>query len=224
MPTPPPLPTATQLAPCAAFRSAESTGQSAIASLPSSIPSVSRRRRRDRGRIHVVASERQRPARRPSGRVRSAQRRPRRARRGPSQQMRAGRPCGGTRSRASSIQERSESVPTTSMRASSLLRRSSGSPLRQIQRNGPTPRAKIGAHVRGDEPRDRSRASSTPCGDGLRAEAVSVLEDDRAACAEAEHRLDVRGERVEDRARGTAGSSVGPPRPVPPQSPAAHSP
>ena len=47
-------------------------------------------------------------------------------------------------SRASSIQARSESVPTTSMTTSSLRRRSAGSPQRQIQRNGPTPWAKIG--------------------------------------------------------------------------------
>ena len=41
-PTPPPLPTATQLAPWAAFSSAHRIGQSATASLPSSMSSVSR--------------------------------------------------------------------------------------------------------------------------------------------------------------------------------------
>ena len=42
MPTPPPWCTDTQVAPHDAFSSAFSTGQSAIASLPSRMPSVSR--------------------------------------------------------------------------------------------------------------------------------------------------------------------------------------
>jgi hypothetical protein len=42
MPTPPPWWTDTQVAPLDAFKRAFNTGQSAIASLPSSIPSVSR--------------------------------------------------------------------------------------------------------------------------------------------------------------------------------------
>ena len=42
MPTPPPWWTDTQVAPLDAFSSAFSTGQSAIASLPSRMPSVSR--------------------------------------------------------------------------------------------------------------------------------------------------------------------------------------
>ena len=91
------------------------------------------------------------------------------------------------------------SVPTTSMRTSSLRRRSSGSPVRQIQRNGPTPRARIGRTYSATKP-GISSASANPCVGGLRAEAVAVLEDDRAALAKPSSAADVRGERVVDRA------------------------
>ena len=55
------------------------------------------------------------------------------------------------------------------------------------------------AHVLGDEAGDLRRAGQA-LRRGLRADPVSVLEDDRAALLEAEQRGDVRGERVVDRA------------------------
>ena len=109
MPTPPPLPTATQVAPCAALSSAPRIGQSAIASLPSRIASVSRD-----GDATEAGSMWSRP--RASGpisprRTSSLSRRPTASRcPRPSQQMRAGSPCGATRARASSNQRSSEGV------------------------------------------------------------------------------------------------------------------
>ena len=50
----------------------------------------------------------------------------------------------------------------TSMRTSSLRRRSSGSPVRQIQRKGPTPRARIGRTYSATKP-GIAIASARPC-------------------------------------------------------------
>ena len=57
IPTPPPWWTLTQVAPAAVFRSAFRIGQSAIASEPSRIASVSRYGRGDRAGVEVVAPD-----------------------------------------------------------------------------------------------------------------------------------------------------------------------
>ena len=57
MPTPPPWWNETQVAPPTALISALRSGQSAMASLPSFIASVSRLRRRDRAGIEMIAAD-----------------------------------------------------------------------------------------------------------------------------------------------------------------------
>ncbi len=76
--------------------------------------------------------------------------------------MRAGRPCGATRSRASRIQRASAaSSGKVSSTASSVARRSCGSPERQAQRNGPLPSQKSGRMYAGTKP-GMSKAFATP--------------------------------------------------------------
>ena len=145
MPTPPPWCTDTQEAPDAVLTSALSTGQSAIASEPSRMPSVSRS-----GEATEPASRWSRPiatgavisprATRSSKAVPATCRSPY-----PSQQMRDGSPWPLTFSRANRIHRCSPSSSgNAASTASSVAARSAGSPDRQAQRNGPAPRANSG--------------------------------------------------------------------------------
>ena len=145
IPTPPPWWTLTQVAPAATLTSAFRIGQSAIASDPSRIASVSRY-----GEATEPASRWSRPI--TTGAVTlplatssliaspAFARSPK-----PSQQMRAGSPWKATRPGASSSQRCSSASSGKSSRSmSSIVAMSAGSPERAAQRNGPIPRQKSG--------------------------------------------------------------------------------
>ncbi len=69
---------------------------------------------------------------------------------------------------------------------------SAGSPERATQRKGPRPSQNWGRMKRGTKPA-KSKAFSTPPAGRLGPEVVAVVEDDRAARSEGEHRPDVGG-------------------------------
>src|SRR5215211_7467628 len=145
MPTPPPWWTLTHVAPAATLTSAFRIGQSAIASEPSSIASVSRygdaTEPEARWSRPITTGALTRPAR-----TSSLIARPARARSpSPSQQIRAGSPWNATRSGASSSQRWSRMSSGKSVRSiSSIAAMSAGSPDSAAQRNGPMPRQKSG--------------------------------------------------------------------------------
>ena len=209
IPTPPPLPIATQLAPCAALSIADSTGQSAIASEPSRIALGLARGRGDRVRVHVVAAERERadlaardelvePG---ADRLALAEAEPADARgqalRG---HARAGeREPAGERVGADHL-EHGVLAPPQVLGIAAQADPAVGADAARQDR----------AHVLGDEARDLARALDA--GElRLGAQAVAVLEDDRAAVAQREQRLGVRGERAAHRAswRGPPAAGVG---------------
>jgi hypothetical protein len=140
MPTPPPWWIDTHVAPDAVLTSALSSGQSAIASEPSAIASVSRY-----GDATDPASRWSRPI--TIGAViapeatSSLNRNPARSRSPcPSQQIRAGSPWNATFSRAARIQRCSlSSSGNSSSTASSVTAMSAGSPESAAHRNGPFP-------------------------------------------------------------------------------------
>jgi len=145
IPTPPPWWNETQDAPLATLSSAFSTGQSAIASDPSRIASVSRN-----GDATEPVSRWSRPmttgAEISPRATSSLSARPKRARSPwPNQQMRAGSPWNATRSRASRIQRlRCSLSGKRSSTSRSVRARSFGSPESATQRNGPFPSQKSG--------------------------------------------------------------------------------
>ena len=145
MPTPPPSWMLTQEAPEATLIMALSRGQSAMASDPSAMASVSRY-----GEATDPQSRWSRPitigaVMRPEATM-SLNRAPMRARSPrPSQQMRAGRPWNATRSDAMRIQRASGSLSgNSSSTARSVAPMSAGSPDRATHRNGPLPSQKSG--------------------------------------------------------------------------------
>ena len=153
MPTPPPWWIETHDAPDAVLTSALSSAQSAIASEPSSIASVSR---------YGEATEPQSRWSRPitTGAFSSPEAtislnfRPARWRSPyPSQQIRAGRPWNCTRSPAMVIHFRSRSLSGNSSRiARSVAAMSAGSPDSAAQRNGPLPSQNSGRMYAGTKP------------------------------------------------------------------------
>ncbi len=153
MPTPPPWWNDTQVAPDAVLTKALRSAQSAIASDPSSIASVSR---------YGEATEPQSRWSRPmtTGALSSPEatislkRRPARWRSPyPSQQIRAGSPWNSTRSAAMVIHLRSFSSSGKSSRmARSVAAMSAGSPESAAHRNGPLPSQKSGRMYAGTKP------------------------------------------------------------------------
>ena len=113
----------------------------------------------------------------------------------PSQQTRAGRPCSGTRARASENHLASDSVPITSSAASSVRRRSRGIAAQADPAVGADAAGEDRADVLGDEARHLAgaRAAGELC---LGSQAVAVLEHDRAAVAQRQQRPRVGGERA----------------------------
>ena len=153
MPTPPPWCSDTQLAPQAVLSIALSSGQSAMASEPSFIASVSRL-----GDATEPVSRWSRPMTMGAFTLpfftSQLNRWPISAR-SPysSQQIRAGRPWKCTFSRAFSIQRaRSAFSGKVSSTASSVTAMSRGSPESAAQRNGPAPRQKSGRMNSGTKP------------------------------------------------------------------------
>src|SRR5216684_6590109 len=153
MPTPPPWCTLTHDAPLEVLSSALRIGQSAMASEPSSIASVSR---------YGDATEPESRWSRPMTigaftaplRTSSLKRRPARARSPyPSQQMRAGSPWNLTFSCAALIQRtRAASSENSSTIARSVTAMSSGSPDSATHRNGPLPSQNRGRMYAGTKP------------------------------------------------------------------------
>ena len=153
MPTPPPWWIDTQVAPAAVFTSAFSNGQSATASVPSAIASVSRL-----GDATEPESRWSRPmtigALTSPVRTSSLNASPAFARSPyPSQQIRAGRPWNGTRDSAISIHRCSPaSSGNSSSTARSVRRMSAGSPESAAHRNGPRPSQNWGRMNAGTNP------------------------------------------------------------------------
>ena len=162
IPTPPPLWNETHEAPEAVFSSALRIAQSAIASEPSRIASVSRN-----GDATDPVSRWSRPitigAVSSPRRTKSFSATPKRARSPcPNQQMRAGNPWKATRSRASVIHRVRCSLSGNSWSTSSSVRvRSAGSPDSATQRNGPFPSQNSGRMYSGTKP-GIAKASVTP--------------------------------------------------------------
>ena len=153
MPTPPPWWNETHDAPLATLSIAFNSGQSATASLPSRIPSVSRN-----GDATLPVSRWSRPiamgAEISREATRSLMATPNFARSDcPSQQMRAGRPWNLIFTCASAIQRRrcSSSGKSSSARSSVRLM-SFGSPESATHRNGPFPSQKSGLMYSGTNP------------------------------------------------------------------------
>src|SRR2546422_486082 len=162
MPTPPPWWNATHAAPDAVFSRALRIAQSAIASEPSRIPSVSRN-----GDATEPVSRWSRPITTGAPTspcfTRSLSAQPNAARSPcPSQQMRAGNPWKATRSPASRIQRARCSFSGNSSHTKRSVRRISfGSPLSATQRNGPLPSQNRGRMYSGAKP-GVSNAAATP--------------------------------------------------------------
>ena len=162
MPTPPPWWKLTQLAPLATLSIALRNAQSAIASEPSFIASVSRN-----GEATLPVSRWSRPmtigALSSPLATKSLSATPNRARSPcPSQQMRAGRPWKWIRSRANVIQRlRCSSCGNISSTSASVRAMSAGSPESAAQRNGPFPSQKSGRTYSGTKP-GMSKASLSP--------------------------------------------------------------
>src|SRR5512146_1107580 len=162
MPTPPPWWKDTQDAPEAVLSKAFRIGQSAIASDPSRMPSVSRN-----GDATLPVSRWSRPitigADNSPRATRSFSATPKRARSPcPSQQIRAGSPWNATRSCAIRIQRpRCWLSGNNSSTRRSVRRRSAGSPDSATQRNGPFPSQNSGRMYSGTNP-GISNASPTP--------------------------------------------------------------
>src|SRR3989441_1280583 len=162
MPTPPPWWNDTHPAPEAGFSRAFRMAQSATASEPSCIASVSRT-----GDATEPVSRWSRPM--TTGApisprfTRSFKAHPKRARSPwPSQQMRAGRPWNATRCCASVIQRRNGSLSGNSSSTRRSVRCSSrGSPDNATQRKGPFPSQNSGRMYSGTKP-GISNASATP--------------------------------------------------------------
>src|ERR1700689_4372925 len=153
IPTPPPGWMDTQEAPDAVLTSAFSSGQSAIASDPSAIDSVSRY-----GEATEPESRWSRPI--PIGAF-SSPGAPTRWRRGPSrarspypsQQIRAGSPWNAIRSPAAAIHRANgSSSGNSSSTARSVAAMSAGSPDSATQRNGPRPSQNNGRTYAGTNP------------------------------------------------------------------------
>ena len=181
MPTPPPWCSETQLAPHAVLSRALSSGQSAIASEPSFIPSVSRL-----GDATEPVSRWSRPmtigARTLPCFTSQLNRSPISAR-SPysSQQIRAGRPWNWTRSCACRIQRARLSFSgNVSSTARSVTAMSAGSPDSAAQRNGPAPRQNSGRMNAGHEAGDVERLGHAAVVGDLSPEVVAVVERDRA--------------------------------------------
>lgn len=153
MPTPPPWWMDTQEAPLAVLTRALSSGQSAMASEPSAIPSVSRY-----GLATLPVSRWSRPittgAESSPEATMSLNRTPALSRSPwPSQQIRAGRPWKATRSPASLIQRASDSFSGNRSRmARSVAAMSAGSPESAAHRNGPLPSQNNGRMYAGTNP------------------------------------------------------------------------
>ena len=111
--------------------------------------------------------------------------------------MRAGSPWNCTRSPARRIQRHSASSSANiSSAARSVTRMSSGSPESAAQRNGPLPSQNSGRMYSGTKP-GMSNASVDAGLHRLRADVVAVVERDRAALLQLEHRRDVPAHRVD---------------------------
>ena len=195
MPTPPPWWKLTQVAPAAVLTRALRIGQSAIASEPSRIASVSRF-----GVATQPASRWSRPmtigaptspeatsslTRSPAG----ARRRSRASRSAP------GAPGTGP-SRAARRSQRwsPSSSGKSSVSARSMRAMSAGSPDSAAPRNGPLPSQKSGRMKAGTKP-GKSKAFSTPASRAMCADVVAVVEGHGAAALEREHRPHVLGHR-----------------------------
>ena len=123
--------------------------------------------------------------------------------------MRAGRPCSGTRSRASSIHD-AQRVGADDLHDHVLAPPQVGRVAREAD---PAKRADAARedrpHVLGDEARDLERILD-PVRRGLRADAVAVLEDDGAALPVAEQRATWSASESKTAARKPASSASAP--------------